>query len=355
MSIKEVARRTGLSTATVSRAINQSALVRPRTAEKVRRVVRELGYYPNTQARALALGKSRIFGLIISDIVNPFFPEVVKSFEFAAIHSGYEVIVANTDYSSERMGVCVRRMIERQVDGVAILTSEIDPRLLSELSDRRLPIVFLDVGKPGPLISNISVDYSKGIAEAVRHIVSLGHQRIGFISGPGTLKSALTRRAAFMQCMSNSGIDGRGRIIVEGNHKVDGGQIAMTHLLASPNRPTAVLTSNDLTAIGALGAIHRSGLRVPDDISIIGFDDIELSQFTQPPLTTIRLSRDEVGRKAFDALYRAVEGSRHEGHNIKVGTRLVLRESTASAPTRGASGRRQYVRRSGGRKPGERL
>lgn len=338
MSIKQVAFRTGLSTATVSRVINQSGLVKPGTAEKVRRAVRELGYYPNTQARALALGKSRMFGLIISDIVNPFFPEVVKSFEFAAIQSGYEVIVANTDYSSERMGVCVRRMIERQVDGVAILTSEIDPRLLNELCDRRLPIVFLDVGKSGPLISNIRVDYSKGIAEAVRHIVSLGHERIGFISGPVTLKSALTRRSAFMDCMSKSGVTGRGRIVVEGNHKVDGGQIAMTGLLSSPVRPTAVLTSNDLSAIGALGAIHRAGLRVPEDISVIGFDDIELSQFTQPPLTTIRLSRDEVGRKAFDALFRAVEGARHPGHDIKVSTCLVLRQSTAIVSAEGGTG-----------------
>lgn len=334
MSIKEVAIRTGLSTATVSRAINQSGLVKPQTADKVRRAVRELGYYPNTQARALALGKSRIFGLIISDIVNPFFPEVVKSFEFAAIQCGYEVIIANTDYCAERMGVCVRRIIERQVDGVAVLTSEIEPHLLEELSGRRLPIVFLDVGKSGPLISNIRVDYQKGIAEAVRHIISLGHERVSFISGPTALKSALTRRSAFLECMSESGIVGRGSVVVEGNHKVDGGQIAMMRLLSSPIRPTAVLTSNDLTAIGAMGAIHRAGLRVPDDISVVGFDDIELSQFTQPPLTTIRLSRDEVGRKAFEALFLAVEGTRHPGHEIKVSTRLVLRESTAHVPTK---------------------
>src|SRR5208282_492633 len=295
MNIKEVAARARLSTATVSRTINESELVRPRTAEKVRRAIRELGYYPNTQARALVSGRSQMFGLIISDIVNPFFPELVKSFEFAAIHRGYEVIIANTDYNSERMGGCVRRMIEREVDGVAIMTSEIDRHLLDELSLRRLPIVFLDVGKIKPLISNIKVDYARGIGEAVQHIVALGHQRIG----------------------------------VEGNHKIDGGEVAMVQLLSLPKPPTAVLTSNDLTAIGALGAIVRAGLRVPDDISVVGFDDIELSQFTQPPLTTIRLSRDELGRKAFDALYETVEGQQRSGHEIKVSTSLVLRKSTA--------------------------
>jgi DNA-binding LacI/PurR family transcriptional regulator len=128
--IKEVAARAHLSTATVSRAINQSELVRARTVEKVWRVIRELGYYPNTPARGLVSGRSRMFGLILSDIVNPFSPKLVKSFEFDALHRGYEVIVANTDCSSERMRVCVRRMIERKVDGVAIVTSEIDRPLL---------------------------------------------------------------------------------------------------------------------------------------------------------------------------------------------------------------------------------
>jgi LacI family transcriptional regulator len=189
--------------------------------------------------------------------------------------------------------------------------------------------VFLDVGKVKPLISNIKVDYSKGIGEAVRHIVSLGHQRIGFISGPLTLKSARTRRSAFLKCIAACGIAQRQRSVVEGNHKIDGGESAMMQLLSLPQPPTAVLTSNDLTAIGALRAITRVGLRVPQDISVIGFDDIELSRFTQPPLTTIRLSRDELGRKAFTALYEMVSGKHQSGQEIKVSTELVDRESTA--------------------------
>jgi DNA-binding LacI/PurR family transcriptional regulator len=329
MDIKQVARRARLSTATVSRTINQSGLVKPETAEKVWRMIRELGYYPNSQARALVSGKSRIFGLIISDIVNPFFPELVKSFEFTAIQHGYEVIVANTDYSSERMSSCVRRMIERKVDGVAIMTSEIEAHLLQQLSHRRLPIVFLDVGKVKPLISNIRVDYDKGIAEAIRHIVSLGHKRIGFISGPPNLKSSQTRQSAFLECIRACGISERRRVVIEGNHKFDGGETAMMELLALPDPPTAVLTSNDLTAIGALKAIHRAGSQVPNDISLVGFDDIELSQFTQPPLTTIRLSREELGRRAFEILHRCSSGPELLGENVEISTKLVIRESTA--------------------------
>ena len=146
MDIREIARRAKVSTATVSRAINHVPTVDAQLAKRVWKVVDELGYYPNTQARALVSGRSRMFGLILSDIVNPFFPELVKSFEFAAIHRGYEVIVANTDYSSERMRVCVRRMIERKVDAVAIMTSEIDRPLLDELSHRRLPVAPVILG-----------------------------------------------------------------------------------------------------------------------------------------------------------------------------------------------------------------
>ena len=330
ININKVAERAGVSTATVSRTINGSDAVKPRTAEKIWRVIQELGYYPSTQARALASGKSRILGLIISDIVNPFFPELVKSFEFAATHHGYEVIVANTDYNPDRMATCVRRMIERQADAVAILTSEIEPHLIDELSRRQVPIVFLDVGKVRPLMSNIRVEYETGIREAVRHIVSLGHKRIGFIAGPHTLKSARARRAAFLKCMSECGIGDKRRVVVEGNHKVDGGDKAMTKILSMVGRPTAVLASNDLTAIGAMRAITRARLHVPDDISLIGFDDIELSEFTQPPLTTIRLSRAEVGERAFDVLYRNLVGQSSHGEEIKVSPTLILRQTTAA-------------------------
>jgi LacI family transcriptional regulator len=232
------------------------------------------------------------------------------------------------------MGGCVRRMIERKVDGVAVMTSELDRHLLQELSHRRLPIVFLDVGKVKPLISNIKVDYPQGIGQGVQHLVSLGHRRIGFISGPLTLNSARTRRSAFLKCIEACGVGEGQRSVVEGNHKIDGGDTAMTQLLSLPKPPTAVLTSNDLTAIGALRAITRVGLRVPEDISVVGFDDIELSQFTQPPLTTIRLSREELGRRAFELLYETVQGHQQSGQEIRVSTNLVLRESTAQVKVR---------------------
>jgi len=329
MNIKEVAARAKLSTATVSRTVNGSALVSPSTAEKVWRAVRELGYYPNVHARTLVLGRSRTFGLIISDIVNPFFPELVKGFEDTAIQHRYEVMLANTSYDLDRMTHAVQRMIERKVDGVAVMTSEIDRALIDELAKQGLSMVFLDVGKVGKKSSNIAVDYSGGIRQAVQHLVSLGHRRIGFISGPLTLKSARIRRSAFLRCLRDSHIAEDEDLVVVGNHKIDGGEVAMRELLAKRHVPTAVLTSNDLTALGALRAISQAGLDVPDDISVVGFDDIEIAQYTSPPLTTVRLSREELGRVAFDALFQLTENESAKAKEVSVRTTLVVRKSTA--------------------------
>jgi DNA-binding LacI/PurR family transcriptional regulator len=296
MNIREVARLAKVSTATVSRTINGSDKVTPETKERVQRAIEELKFYPNTWARALGSGRSSLYGLIISDITNPFFPELVKSFEDIAVQYGQDVLVANTNYDPARIELCVTRMLQRKVDGVAIMTSEMDARLITEFQSREIPLVFLDTGKAEALTSNIVVDYAAGVDAAVEHIVNLGHTKIAFISGPMMLRSARVRREAFAGCLERRGI-GAG-LTEEGNHQVDGGHQAMARMLERKERPTAVLASNDMTAIGALGAIHERGLRVPEDISIVGFDDIQISAFTQPALTTVRLSRDEIAGRA---------------------------------------------------------
>jgi DNA-binding LacI/PurR family transcriptional regulator len=336
MNIREVARLARVSTATVSRTINGSDKVTPETKERVRRAIEQLGFYPNTWARALGSGRSNLYGLIISDITNPFFPELVKSFEDIAVQHGQEVLVANTNYDPARMEVCVGRMLQRKVDGVAILTSEMEPRLITELQKREIPLVFLDTGEAQKLTSNILVDYVAGVDAAVEHIVGLGHTEIAFISGPMTLRSALIRREAFVGCLKRRGI-GAG-LMEEGNHQVNGGHEAMERLLRRKTRPTAVLASNDMTAIGALGAIHEQGMRVPEDISIVGFDDIQISAFTQPALTTVRLSRDEIARVAFRALY-SVRQDGGKGAEYAVATQLVLRGSTGPMAANAADGR----------------
>jgi DNA-binding LacI/PurR family transcriptional regulator len=335
MNIKEVARLAKVSTATVSRTINGSDKVTAETAERVRQAIDALKFYPNTNARALGSGRSSLYGLIISDITNPFFPELVKSFEDVAVQFGQEVLIANTNYDPHRMEVCVTRMLQRKVDGVAIMTSEMEEHLVDEMSSRRIPLVFLDTGTPQKGISNIAIDYASGIDAAVGHLTSLGHTAIGFISGPMDLTSARVRRRAFVNSLKRKGLSLNREFIEEGNHRMDGGHEAMARLLEKPVRPTAVLTSNDMTAIGAMGAIFERGLKVPQDISLIGFDDIDLSAFTQPGLTTVRLSRKEIAKVAFRALYSAKDNAAARGAEFTIQPTLVERKSTGPVPPNG--------------------
>jgi len=329
LNIGEIARRANVSTATVSRTLNQSGAVRPETARKVWRVAAELNYYPNSHARALVSGRSRLLGLIVSDITNPFFPELVHSFEALATQQGYDLILTSTDYQTARMIGCVRRMIERKVDGVAIMTSEMDLGLIKELARRGVPLVFMDVGRVGPRMSHVLIDYAHGIRQAVDHVVGLGHKRVAFITGPLDLHSARTRRQAFLDGMRAHGLRPDPKLVREGTHTAEGGQNTMSAILHMPKRPTAVVCSNDWTAIGALHAIDAAGLRVPEDVSVVGFDDIPLASYTRPPLTSVRMSAGDVGSTAFDALFRLIGGERLEGDIYQVPTRLVVRASTA--------------------------
>ncbi len=329
MNIQEVARRAQVSTATVSRTINGSDKVKPKTAERVRRAIEALSYVPNTNARALGSGRSRLYGLIISDITNPFFPELVKSFEDTAVTHGLEVIVSNTSYKAERAELCVQRMLERKVDGVAVMTSEMEVLVLDRLHRHNIPVVFLDTGHVGVNVSNVVINYTVGIDEAVEHLVALGHETIGFISGPMKLPSAVTRYEAFLKSLRRAGISLRKNLIVEGNHRINGGRMAMEQLLQLKVPPTAVLASNDMTAIGAIGSIHQHGLHVPKDISVVGFDDIEISASLYPPLTTVRLSRAQIADRAFHALFAAHREPGVMGAEYAIQPELVIRETTA--------------------------
>ncbi len=307
MNIKEVAKRAKVSTATVSRTINDSEKVKPATAAKVRKAIEELNFFPNTHARTLVSGRSRILGLIISDITNPFFPDLVKSFEDQAVQRGKEVIIGNTDYNPKRMAGCIRRMLER--------------------TRRNIPTVFMDTGKPGPYSANIRVDYAQGIREAVQHLASLNHRRIAFITGPMNLESARIRHDAFVSGLKSRGIFDPA-LIEKGNHRIEGGAMAMRSLLKLPHPPTAVIASNDLTAIGALGAIHDVGLKVPEDLSLIGFDDISFAHLTQPPLTTVILSRTQLAVMAFAALDALIHKQSDSHADLTIPTHLIMRKST---------------------------
>ncbi|HTC74108.1 MAG TPA: LacI family DNA-binding transcriptional regulator [Edaphobacter sp.] len=332
MDIRTIARAANVSIATVSRTINHVPTVNPKIAKRVWEVIDELDYFPNTQARALVSGRSKIFGLIVSEITNPFFPELIQGFEDIAVEHGYEILVSSTNYDPKRMSHCIRRMLERKVEGVAIMTFGIEEPLLDQLAKRNVPLVFIDVGPKRPGISLLKVDYHHGIRQGVQHLAVLGHRNIAFISGPATLHSAQSRLTAFSTSLKECGITPNPAWIVEGNHTMEGGIAAMEHLLAANAKkmPTAVMCSNDMTAIGVLHKLYRAGLRVPDDLSVIGFDDIHIAEVTIPPLTTVQMSRFELARAAVAALRAHVEGTNDSTpkRDYKIQTDLIVREST---------------------------
>ena len=331
IDIRDVARLAGVSVATVSRTINHIPTVSTLLVARVQQAIRDLNYYPNTQARALVSGRSRLIGLLVSDITNPFFPELIKCFERAAVEQGYELLISSTNYDSE-LGHCLRRFIERNVDGVAVMTFGVEDPVLDELSHRNIPMVFVDVSEASFPQDALLVDYAHGMRQALDHLVALGHRDIAFLSGPLNQHSALLRRNAFLASLRQVGCSAREDLLVEGNHQLEGGMHGMATLLDLPSPPTAVLCSNDLTAIGALRTLQRRGLCIPDDMSLVGFDDIHLCEFVHPPLTTVRMSQTEIAASAIRALLNRIEdpSSTQPPHTHPISTQLILRETTAA-------------------------
>jgi LacI family transcriptional regulator len=331
VSIRDVAKRAGVSIATVSRTVNAIPTVNAELARRVWKAVEEVGYLPNTQARALVSGRSKLLGLIVSEITNPFFPELVQEFENLAVAQGYEVLIGSTNYDPARTESLMRRLLQRNVDGVAVMTFGVEEELVKQLVENEFPLVFVDAGPDLPNIRIVQVDYGEGIRQAVQHLAALGHRQIAFLSGPLKQRSPVARREAFLKSMGELGLKVPSDHMVEGNHTMEGGIAAMERLLTLKELPTAVLCSNDMTAIGALHALYRTTHRVPDDISVVGFDDIHLAQFVLPPLTTVQMSCRDLAAAAVEALRAGIEPDhpRHAKKEWRITTQLVVRQSSA--------------------------
>ena len=329
--IRTVASQAKVSIATVSRTINGSSAVSDRLQKRVWQAINQLNYIPNTHARTLVSGRSHLLGIIVENITNPFFPELMQSFEAIAVAHGYEILVSSSNSDPVVLTHCVRRMLERKVDGVAVMTFGEEEPLLDQLVHHDVPLVLAEFRLDDPKASTILLDYSTGIHAAVHHLIELGHTKIAFLSGPHQLHSAMTRASDFRTAMESSGVEIQKKWIIECDHTLKGGVAGFKKLQALPAPPTAILCSNDLTAIGVLRAAYMSGLRVPDDLSVIGLDDIAFAEYTLPPLTTIRLSRVDLAHAAFEALRQQIEEPANPNlqREFLVSTSLVVRSSTA--------------------------
>ena len=325
MTLEQVALRARVSAATVSRVLNNKAAVSSAARARVMKVVQELRFSPNLDARGLAVG-SRSVGVIVSNLENPFFLDIYKAIEAGAGIAGFDITMANTGYSKERLTASVRLMIGRRVAGLAAIVSEMDPGLIEELNAYRIPTVFYDVGAQGSNIVNILVNYRRGMGKLIAYLHSLGHRRVGFVGHHTTLGPINERQRAVLDAVGRYS-DLRVETAAD-EDTLEGGRRAAGMVLAANPAITAVICANDLMALGTLRALRDRGLRVPHDISVTGFDNIKLAQFSDPPLTSVDISREDIGRIICDCLFGPTTLMERE---FVIDPELVLRDSTGPA------------------------
>ena len=323
----DVAKLAGVSPATVSRVLSNSPSISADTVERVLIAVKKLDYHRNVHARRLAIGKSDLFGLVISEIANPFFSDVIRGFQSAAWESGFDVLLLNTEYNQRRTEIVVRKLIENNVRGVAVITSSLDEEVVSALTKEDIAVVLCNLVPRDRLVSNITINYERGVTEAIEHVASLGHRRAAVIAGPLTNRTAKGIRQALVDGLRYKGI--HPDPVTHSNYHLDAGATAVQSILAAKTRPTVIFCGSDLIAMGAITALEIAGLDVPNDISVVGIDDIPFSYLTRPPLTTIRVPRERLGVMSFEALDKLSKLKRQRGTEYVLETELVVRKSTA--------------------------
>lgn len=333
VTIKDVAFRSGVSKSTVSHVINETRFVEEETRQKVLQAIEELNYRPSSIARSLVFQRTRTAGLLISDVGNPFYPEVIHGVEEIALANGYSIFLCNTGYDLDRGMKFIRSLIDRSVDGIMFMSSNMNIEMLQEVHQNAVKAVVLDYGETdvSKLASTITIDFNTGIAEAVQHLISLGHTRIAFAGGPENLWTANIREQAFFEAIHTYPPAAEGVIVPHGNLRIEGGYQAFYALSKLSPRPSAVIAANDMTALGIMWAALNDGYNLPQDLSIIGLDDIDLASRVTPPLTTIALPRYDIGKLAMqELLVQIQEPALPKSHRV-VSTYLKVRESTTVA------------------------
>jgi len=330
LTIRDVAKATGVSTATVSNVLNKTGKVGPETHSLVLSAVKRLGYFPDVHARHLASRESRTMGIIVSDIENPFFPEVIKSFETRARELGYDAILSDTNYDPRRTREAAERMMKHKVRGVAVMTSEISLRLIHELARRRIAVTFLDLAPVRKYVSNLRIDYHSGVQQIVEYLSKQGHRRIAFVAGRPRLRSNVVRLRSYEKCMKALGLEPGP--VLSGDLRFEGGLSAGLAIAQIKLRPTAVMAVNDLTAVGVIKGLLKAGCRVPEDISVTGFDNTRLAEYSNPSITTVDIHREMLGQIAADALHELSRSANPQGREYQISAELIVGDSSGPAP-----------------------
>jgi LacI family transcriptional regulator len=330
-TIREVAQTAGVSPTTVSHVINGTRFVSDAVRARVLNAIKRLGYRPNVLARSLRRGETRTIGLILPDSANPFFAKIGRGIEAAAFDLGYSVVLCNSEGNLSREQHYTEVLTKKQVDGIVFVAAGDRANSLSILLERALPFVLIDRDLPDVKADAVLGDNHQGGYLAARHLLALGHRRIGCISGPSNVTPSADRVTGYRQALSDADVPIEEPLIFRGDFHPETGWAAASELLRRPDAPTAIFACNDLMAIGVLRAAAELARRVPADLAVVGFDDIELAAFTEPRLTTVRQPTTEMGRRAVELLIDRI-GSRDRPSRREIfPTTLTIRASCGGA------------------------
>jgi LacI family transcriptional regulator len=335
-TIKEVAKRAGVSVGTASNVINGAVPVSPARRELVLAAIRDLGYQPSDVARSLKLRRTHMLGLVVSDITNPFFAQLVRGAEEAALAEGYLLLTFNTDDRIEREKHVLGVLRGRRVDGILLVVAPMRGASshIAETIARGTPVVCLDRVPRGVTVDSVTVDNVRAARECVEHLLEMRHRRIGILTGSMLLATARGRLRGYRQALQAHGLSVDPELVREGDFRMESGYKLASELLSGSGRPTALFVSNGLMAIGALRAVADLGLRCPEDVALATFDDLPLSEVLSPPLTSVAQPAYQMGYQGAKILFDRIKSKRIDGPiKIRLHAQLKVRQSTACAPS----------------------
>jgi LacI family transcriptional regulator len=330
-TIYDVARLAGVSTATVSRALNGTGQIAPSTRASIEAAVEQLGYRPNTIARSLVTKSTQTIALLLPDITNPFYAALVSGIQQVALSHGHTMLLCTTESDAEREEHYLRVLRAKQVDGALVDGLVLPSDRIARIVEEGFPIVCLDRDIDSRSIPLVQVDNRLGGRMATEHLVDLGHTEIAHVTGARELKISDERLAGYREVLAAAGLNAAPALVREGRFTEEGGHEAARVLLLHKPPPTAIFAANDLSALGVLNAVAETGRKVPDDVSVVGFDDLRLAAFTSPPLTTVRQPGIEIARLATEILIGLTQGRRTEKMRHLLEPELVVRGSTRAA------------------------
>lgn len=326
-TIKDVAKEANVSVMTVSRVINNKGYISENTRNKVQEAIKKLNYSPNLGARNLVLKKTNFLGLVVPDISNPFFGDLVKAAENIAKNRGYSLLLGDSDGDVESEIEYIEAFKGRMCEAIILVAPRTEDKILKELN-KKIPLVLVDRNIDDETITQVVLDNSEGARAAVKHLIDLGHKRIAFIMGPNNVPNSHKRKIGYLDVLKENGIEYDPDLEYQGEFKIETGKEAFKKFIQLDNPPTAIFNSNDLIAFGFVIAAREAGYSIPNDFSVVGFDDIFLSSLMDPPLTTVKYPFVEMGIRAINMLLDSFDNTHKEKFNKKLEHNLIIRKST---------------------------